>query len=158
MFLPAKSPREFPTFDGRLDAYVQRSFDYMAPEYALDEVLDTASDLYALGCLLFAVHRKGDPPFRNHGSLSGLRDNAGKPVPNLNSLDADLQGSTRSGEAPLLCSYACASPAPPDDHPASTRPAITVDAAHTAVLLLAAHLYPQLSRQVPYATTKDCDH
>jgi serine/threonine protein kinase len=63
-----------------------------APEYALDEVLVTSSDLYSLGCLIYAVHRKGDPPFKNHGSLSGLRDNAGKPVPNLSSLDPDLQG------------------------------------------------------------------
>ncbi|TRM57589.1 hypothetical protein BD626DRAFT_551011 [Schizophyllum amplum] len=48
---------EFPTFDGRVPAYIQRSFDYMAPEYALDEQLLTASDMYSLGCLLYASTR-----------------------------------------------------------------------------------------------------
>ncbi|KAJ7261397.1 kinase-like domain-containing protein [Mycena haematopus] len=87
---------EFPTFDGHVPAYIQRSFDYMAPEYALDEQLVTGSDLYSLGCLIYAVHCKGNPPFKNHGSLGGLRDNAGKPPPNMEHLDNDLQVLLRS--------------------------------------------------------------
>ncbi|KAF9257777.1 kinase-like protein [Marasmius fiardii PR-910] len=87
---------EFPTFDGRVPNYIQRSFDYMAPEYALDEVLNTASDLYSLGCVIYAVHCKGSPPFKTHGSLSGLRDNAGRSVPGLERLDRDLQALLRS--------------------------------------------------------------
>ncbi|KAK7023898.1 protein kinase domain-containing protein ppk32 [Favolaschia claudopus] len=87
---------EFPTFDGHVPAYIQRSFDYMAPEYALDEQLVTASDMYSLGCLIYAVHCKGNPPFKTHGSLSGLRENAGKPPPNMQSLDTDLQALLRS--------------------------------------------------------------
>ncbi|KAF7322690.1 Kinase-like protein [Mycena chlorophos] len=87
---------EFPTFDGHVPSYVQRSFDYMAPEYALDEQLVTASDMYSLGCLIYAVHSKGRPPFRNHGSLSGLRDTAGKPVPGMESMDPDLQNLLRT--------------------------------------------------------------
>jgi SCY1-like protein 2 len=63
-----------------------------APEYALDEVLVTASDLYSLGAVIYAVHCKGNPPFKNHDSLGGLRDNAGKPVPGMERLDTDLQG------------------------------------------------------------------
>ncbi|KAH9951274.1 other/SCY1 protein kinase [Amylocystis lapponica] len=82
---------EFPTFDGRVNAYTQRSFDYMAPEYALDEVLDPASDTYSLGCLIYAVHCKGNPPFKNHGSLSGLRESAGKPLAGMERLDSDLR-------------------------------------------------------------------
>lgn len=66
--------------------------DATAPEYALDEVLITASDMYSLGCLIYAVHCKGTPPFRNHGSLGGVRDNAGRPVPDIGQLDTDLQG------------------------------------------------------------------
>ncbi|CCM03862.1 uncharacterized protein FIBRA_06012 [Fibroporia radiculosa] len=81
---------EFPTFDGRVSPYTQRSFDYMAPEYALDEVLDPASDIYSLGCLIYAVHCKGNPPFRNHGSISALRDNAGKPLPGMDRLLSSL--------------------------------------------------------------------
>ncbi|KAF4615425.1 hypothetical protein D9613_002872 [Agrocybe pediades] len=87
---------EFPTFDGRAPAYIQRSFDYLAPEYALDEQLVTASDMYSLGCVLYAVHCKGSPPFKNHGSLGGLRDNAGKPIPGMERLDSDLQVLLRS--------------------------------------------------------------
>ncbi|KAF7966844.1 hypothetical protein HWV62_36889 [Athelia sp. TMB] len=87
---------EFPTFDGRVPAYIQRSFDYMAPEYALDEVLVTASDIYSLGALIYAVHCKGNPPFKNHGSLGGLRENAGKYVPGMDNLDPDLQVLLRS--------------------------------------------------------------
>ncbi|EMD38567.1 hypothetical protein CERSUDRAFT_64821 [Gelatoporia subvermispora B] len=87
---------EFPTFDGRVPAYTQRSFDYMAPEYALDEILDPASDMYSLGCLMYAVHCKGNPPFKNHGSLSALRENIGKPLGGLESLDQDLRGLLKS--------------------------------------------------------------
>lgn len=111
---------EFPTFDARVPSYIQRSFDYMgafilnfdnidlnilskAPEYALDEVLVSASDLYSLGALIYAVHCKGNPPFNNHGSLGSLRDNAGKHVPGMDRLDADLQGA-RSCIHPLCLS------------------------------------------------------
>lgn len=66
-----------------------------APEYALDEVLDPASDMYSLGCLIYAVHCKGNPPFKNHGSLSSLRENAGKPLPGMERLEQDLRGVVR---------------------------------------------------------------
>ncbi|KAE9407078.1 hypothetical protein BT96DRAFT_954642 [Gymnopus androsaceus JB14] len=82
---------EFPTFDGRVPSYIQRSFDYTAPEYALDEMLVTASDMYSLGCVIYAVHCKGNPPFKTHGSLSGLRENAGRPLPGMGALEPDLQ-------------------------------------------------------------------
>lgn len=62
-----------------------------APEYALDEQLLTASDMYSLGCLVYAVHCKGSPPYKTHGSLGGLRDNAGKPLTGIDRLDKDLQ-------------------------------------------------------------------
>jgi serine/threonine protein kinase len=67
-----------------------------APEYALDELLVTASDMYSLGCVIHAVHCKGRTPFKTHGSLAGLRDNAGKPIPGMESLDHDLQGTAIS--------------------------------------------------------------
>ncbi|KAF8906024.1 kinase-like protein [Gymnopilus junonius] len=92
----APSRWEFPTFDGRMPSSIQRSFDYMAPEYALDEQLVTASDMYSLGCILYAVHCKGSPPFKNHGSLGGLRENASKPLAGLERLDSDLQVLLRS--------------------------------------------------------------
>jgi len=93
---------EFPTFDGRVSPYTQRSFDYMAPEYALDEVLDPASDLYSLGCLMYAVHCKGNPPFKNHGSISSLRENAGKPLSGMERLDPDLRSAHSPTHSALI--------------------------------------------------------
>ena len=64
-----------------------------APEYALDEVLHPASDMYSLGCLMYAVHCKGSAPFKNHGSLGSVRENAGKPLTRMERLDPDLRGT-----------------------------------------------------------------
>ncbi|KIO24498.1 hypothetical protein M407DRAFT_26107 [Tulasnella calospora MUT 4182] len=72
------TPWEFPAFDNRLPPYIQRSFDYMAPEYALEEQIAPASDFYSLGCIIYAVHAKGEPPFRNRGNLGTLRSNVGR--------------------------------------------------------------------------------
>ena len=52
----------------------------------------TASDMYSLGCLVYAVHCKGNAPFKNHDSLGGLRENSSKPLPGVERLDTDLQG------------------------------------------------------------------
>lgn len=52
----------------------------------------TSSDMYSLGCLVYAVHCKGNTPFKNHGSLGGLRENSSKPLPGVERLDTDLQG------------------------------------------------------------------
>ncbi|KZT56720.1 hypothetical protein CALCODRAFT_453963 [Calocera cornea HHB12733] len=73
-----KTRWEFPEFDNRLSPYVQRKFDYMAPEYAIDEQITIASDMYALGCVLYTVHNHGRPPFSNHGSMNSLRENAAR--------------------------------------------------------------------------------
>ena len=64
-----------------------------APEYALDEVLDPASDMYSLGCLMYAVHCKGVPPWKNHGNLASIREHAGKIPPGMDRLDPDLRGA-----------------------------------------------------------------
>ncbi|WVF70713.1 hypothetical protein IAT40_005506 [Kwoniella sp. CBS 6097] len=65
----------YPEFDQRLPPQVQWKLDYLAPEYALDSTLTASSDLYSLGCLLYAVHMGGKPPFVNRGSMQSLRDN-----------------------------------------------------------------------------------
>ncbi|KAG6869068.1 hypothetical protein C0993_003388 [Termitomyces sp. T159_Od127] len=104
----APSRWEFPTFDGRVPGYIQRSFDYMAPEYALDEQLLTASDMYSLGCVIYAVHCKGKTPYKTHGSLGGLRECAGQPVTGIEALDHSLQGLLRS----LITRHASNRPTP----------------------------------------------
>ena len=63
----------------------------VAPEFALDEQLVTSSDMYSLGCLVYAVHCRGNAPFKNHDSLGGLRENSTKPLPGVERLDTDLQ-------------------------------------------------------------------
>ncbi|KAI9446648.1 other/SCY1 protein kinase [Lactarius indigo] len=87
---------EFPSYDNRMPPFAQRSFDYIAPEYALDEVLSTASDMYSLGCLIHAVHLKGDPPFKNFGNLGSVREHAGRPLAGIARLDKDLQAMLAS--------------------------------------------------------------
>ena len=59
--------------------------------------------MYSLGCLIYAVHKKGDPPFKNHGSLGGLRENSTKAVPGLATLDPDLQGNLWSLSVTFSC-------------------------------------------------------
>ncbi|KAL5490200.1 PPK32 [Sanghuangporus weigelae] len=83
--------RRSPFFDNYLPSYVQRSFDYLAPEYVLDEQLVTESDMYSLGCLIYAVHNKGSPPFRNHNSPASLRDNLSRGFRNPERADSELR-------------------------------------------------------------------
>lgn len=64
-----------------------------APEYAIDEQLDVNYDMYSLGCLIYAIHMRGLPPFRHHGSLQNLHENAGKPLTGIEGFDSDLQGA-----------------------------------------------------------------
>ncbi|KAG8934229.1 hypothetical protein FRC01_004309 [Tulasnella sp. 417] len=90
------TPWEFPAFDNRLPPYIQRSFDYIAPEYALEEQITPASDFYSLGCIIYAVHAKGEPPFRNRGNLGTVRSNVGRlegggGVPGMDGWDQDVR-------------------------------------------------------------------
>lgn len=82
----------YPEMDTRLPPQTQWKLDYLgeldlrnirrwrliprrlAPEYALDSTLTPANDLYSLGCVLYAVHMGGRPPFQNRGSMQSLRD------------------------------------------------------------------------------------
>lgn len=41
---------------------------------------------------MYAVHCKGAPPFKNHGNLGAVRENAGKPLAGMDRLDPDLRG------------------------------------------------------------------
>lgn len=41
---------------------------------------------------MFAVHCKGAPPWKNHGNLASIRENAGKTPPSMDRLDPDLRG------------------------------------------------------------------
>lgn len=58
-------------------------------------MLITASDMYSLGCVIYAVHCKGNPPFKTHGSLSAVRENAARPIAGMERMEPDLQGMCR---------------------------------------------------------------
>lgn len=67
---------EFLAFDPDSPPSCQRDYDYVAPEYALDESPPAPSnDMYSLGCLLHAIHTHTGPPFSNRHSLPKLRTN-----------------------------------------------------------------------------------
>ncbi|CAI2163071.1 11321_t:CDS:10 [Funneliformis geosporum] len=78
----ASAPYEYPDYDVRIPSYAQKNLDYMAPEYVLDENLDFANDMFALGCLIYTVHNHGKPPIKNHNSIQTYRKN----IENLSSI------------------------------------------------------------------------
>ena len=51
----------------------------------LDESLDFANDMFALGCLIYTVHSHGKPPMENHNSIHTFRKN----IDNLSSMNYD---------------------------------------------------------------------
>lgn len=70
------TPWSFPEFDASLPAALSRDWDYLAPEYALDEQLVPANDMYSLGCVVYATNSRGEPPFRNRHAATTLRQHA----------------------------------------------------------------------------------
>jgi SCY1-like protein 2 len=51
--------------------------------------------MYSLGCVIYAAHLKGEPPFKNFGNLGSVREHAGQPLSGMTRLDRDLQGMSR---------------------------------------------------------------
>ncbi|RIA86529.1 kinase-like domain-containing protein [Glomus cerebriforme] len=76
-------PYEYPDYDVRIPSYAQKNYDYMAPEYVLDENLDFANDMFALGCLIYTVHSHGKPPMESHNSGRTYRKN----IDNISSIN-----------------------------------------------------------------------
>ncbi|GAA6009457.1 hypothetical protein JCM10207_003789 [Rhodosporidiobolus poonsookiae] len=72
--VPAKW--SYPEYDPNLPASLQRNYDYLAPEYLLDESNPAPSnDMYSLGCLLHSIHTHTGPPFSNRNNLQNARTN-----------------------------------------------------------------------------------
>ncbi|GAA5916469.1 hypothetical protein JCM6882_006468 [Rhodosporidiobolus microsporus] len=72
--VPAKW--SYPEFDPNLPPSCQRNYDYIAPEYLVDESAPApANDMYSLGCLLHSLHTHTGPPFSNRNSLNNARTN-----------------------------------------------------------------------------------
>ncbi|KAG0213585.1 hypothetical protein BGX28_004002 [Mortierella sp. GBA30] len=76
-FLPRDSstppPVEYWDYDHELHPYCQRDLNYQAPEYVLDQRLDTSNDMFGIGCLAYSVLNKGTPLFQTRGNLNSYR-------------------------------------------------------------------------------------
>ena len=67
---------------------VMGTAEYLAPEQALGGRVDGRADLYALGCLLYAL-LAGRPPFRSATPVATMMMHANDPVPDVRELRPD---------------------------------------------------------------------
>jgi len=65
---------------------------YMAPEQALGKAIDTRTDVYAVGCVLFEM-LTGQPPFMAPNLTELLRAHLSQPVPRLSQVKPGLPAS-----------------------------------------------------------------
>ena len=105
---------------------VMGTAEYLAPEQALGGRVDGRADLYALGCLLYAL-LAGRPPFRASTPVATMMMHANDPVPDVR----DLRPDTPDWLADLVHGLLAKDP---EDRPAG---AATVAAALTAQEALA---------------------
>lgn len=68
---------------------------YMSPEQILGGSLDGRSDLYALGCLLYAM-LTGQPPYTSSNLIEAMKQQLREPVPELPRASAGMQALFRS--------------------------------------------------------------
>ena len=100
---------------------VMGTAEYLAPEQAMGGRVDGRADLYALGCVLFAL-LAGRPPFKAATPVATMMMHANDPVPDV----ATLRPETPDWLADLVHGLLAKSP---DDRPAG---AATVAAALAA--------------------------
>lgn len=100
--------------------------------------------MYSLGCLIHAVHLKGDPPFKNFGNLGSVREHAGRPLSGIARLDRDLQGTFLPFALSASLKGPCRSNARLTGDPASTEQADTRLSSDTSFLFVFANFDPQL--------------
>lgn len=75
--------------------------DYMAPEQAAGDPVDARADLYALGCVLYAM-LTGSPPFTGDRPLGVLSQHLHRPAPPVRSRRADVPAALDTLVADLL--------------------------------------------------------
>jgi eukaryotic-like serine/threonine-protein kinase len=74
---------------------------YVAPEQAVGGTIDARTDLYALGCVLFAL-LAGRPPYSGANALETLGQHLHAPVPEIANLRPDLPASLAATITDLL--------------------------------------------------------
>jgi serine/threonine-protein kinase len=68
---------------------VMGTAEYLAPEQALGGRVDGRADLYALGCVMFAL-LAGQPPFKGATPVATMMMHANDPVPDVRTLRPEL--------------------------------------------------------------------
>ncbi|OZJ04724.1 hypothetical protein BZG36_01781 [Bifiguratus adelaidae] len=56
-------------YQPHLPAFAQRNLDYLAPEFVLEDKVDTANDMFSLGCLIYSVYNKAATLMNTFGNL-----------------------------------------------------------------------------------------
>ncbi|KAI8325735.1 kinase-like protein, partial [Martensiomyces pterosporus] len=59
--------------DYQLPSHTQQNLDFLAPEFVLEGTCSSASDLFSLGCLAFAVHSDGQSPMDCRNDIGAYR-------------------------------------------------------------------------------------
>lgn len=124
----------------------------------MDSTLTPSSDLYSLGCVLFAVHMNGKPPFQTRGSMSTLRENAEGPLTRKNwasgskweRCSAEVKGRSCSARLPSRQSvtdffiFFRSATTSVDTEPESAS--LTRVPSLSSILLITCHQHPKLPR------------
>jgi serine/threonine-protein kinase len=103
---------------------VMGTAEYLAPEQALGQRVDGRADLYALGCVLFAL-LAGRPPFSAGSSVATAMQHTSDPAPDVRELRPD----TPAWLAALVDSLLAKDPA---DRPAGAAAVVEALTSHTA--------------------------
>ncbi|MEO6789796.1 MAG: serine/threonine-protein kinase [Ornithinibacter sp.] len=103
---------------------VMGTAEYLAPEQALGGRVDGRADLYALGCVLYAL-LVGGPPFRGATAVATMMMHANDPVPDVREGRPDTPGWLADLVTSLLAKD-------PDGRPAGARAVVQALTAHRA--------------------------
>jgi eukaryotic-like serine/threonine-protein kinase len=113
---------------------VMGTAEYLSPEQALGGRVDGRADLYALGCVLYAL-LAGRPPFRSATPVATMMMHANDPVPDVRDLRPDTPDWLADTVHNLLAKD-------PDDRPAGAASLAAALAAHEAVAGAATAVLP----------------
>ena len=113
---------------------VMGTAEYLAPEQALGGRVDGRADLYALGCLLYAL-LAGRPPFRAATPVATMMMHANDPVPDVRDLRPDTPDWLADVVHALLAKD-------PEDRPAGAATVAAALSAHEALAGAATTVLP----------------
>ncbi|KAJ3125212.1 hypothetical protein HK098_000523 [Nowakowskiella sp. JEL0407] len=93
------------TYLGGFAPYCSPTLDYLAPECVLDDQCDTYSDIWSLGCLIYAIFNNARSPIECHDNMHSYRDKVERILSvkfDLSNLPTQLHGSPLVEKAQFL--------------------------------------------------------